>query len=153
MRFNIFSGSTDGNGLAAALTNPTELSKRKGNTKQDYPVEFQGQVWPDAEAAYLTLAATLPHTVKALSPRENCTQAVESARDNLMIGIIVAKFQQHPRLGHAIKARGGVVFLERCEHTTNAQSRRFQAWEGYGRESRFIRNLIAAYELWSLNVS
>ena len=133
MRFNIFSGSPDGNGLAAALTNPTELSKRKGNVKQDYPVDFQGRIWPDAEAAYLALAASLP----------------DAARDKLMVGIILAKLQQHPRLGQAIKARGGTAFLERCEHTTNAQSLRFRAWEGYGRESRVIRNLIAAFELWS----
>jgi len=151
MRFNIYSGSTDGNGLAAALTNPTELSKRKGNVKQDYPVFFQGVTWPDAESAYLTLAASLPHVIKAASPREDCTHLIEDARDKLMIDIIVAKLRQHPRLGQTVRAKGGVAFLERCEHTTNAKSSRFQAWEGYGRESRFIRNLIAAYERWAVD--
>lgn len=132
MRFNIFSGSTDGNGLAAALTNPTTLSRRKGCVAQHYFVEYAGRTWVDAEEAYLSLARTL-------SKKE---------QDALMVDIIVAKLEQHPRLGEAVRQRGGVAFLEKCEHQTQAKSARFKAWEGYGRESRFIRNLIAAYERW-----
>lgn len=133
MPFNIFSGSRDGNGLAAALTNPTCLSKRKGTIQQQYPVFFRGRVWPDAETAYLTLSA------KGM-PVEN---------DRLMIDIIEAKLYQHPRLGYTLTKLGGVDFLRKCTHYTYAKSDRFQQWEGYGEESRFIRNLIAAYQAWA----
>lgn len=136
MRFNIFSGSTDGNGLAAALTNPTTASKRKGNIRQQYPVEFSGRVWDDAEVAYTTLCRRLDYHTDVV------------AADDLMVDIIAAKLRQHPRLGEAVRQRGGVAFLEQCEHQTGARSASFRAWEGYGRESRFIRNLIAAYERW-----
>ena len=129
---NIYSGSTDGNGLAAALTNPTTLSRRKGTVTQDYPVVFDGRRWDDAEAAYLTLA--------------QCEYFDDVDCDDLMIRIIAAKLRQHPRLRDAITSRGGVAFLERCSHITYARSARFAAWEGYGRESRFIRNLIRGYE-------
>ncbi len=139
MRFNIFSGSTDGNGLAAALTNPTTLSRRKGTIQQDYSVEYAGRRWLDAEEAYLTLA----ETTSAWS---------RGSLDDLMVDIIVAKLTQHPRLGDAVRERGGVDFLAKCEHFTGATSRRFQAWEGFGRESRFIRNLIAAYERWEASL-
>lgn len=135
MRFNIFSGSTDGNGLAAALTNPTSLSRRKGTTQRDYPVYFDGVEWPDAETAFLN--------------RQQHWQVYgPSGVDSLMVDIIVAKLEQHPQLAYAVKRRGGVAFLAQCEHFTGATSDRFRAWEGHGRESRFIRNLIAAYERW-----
>lgn len=134
-RFNIFSGSRDGNGLAAALTNPTVLSRRKGTIQHDYPVSYAGRDWPDAETAYLTLA------------RETSSE-LRGSLDDLMIGIIVAKLNQHPRLAQRVTQLGGVAFLSQCEHFTGAKTERFRLWEGYGRESRFIRNLIAAYELW-----
>ena len=127
---NIFSGSTDGNGLGAALTNPTQLARRKGRIKQDYPVHFNGVDWPDAEHAYLTLA----------------TGDTEHD-DKLMVEIIAAKFAQHPALRAAVEDLGGVCFLETCKHITNARSARFRAWEGFGRQSRFIRNLIEGYRL------
>ena len=127
---NIFSGSTDGSGLGAALTNPTQLARRKGRIKRDYPVHFRGVDWPDAEHAYLTLAT-----------------GDADHDDKLMIEVIAAKFTQHAELRDAVKERGGVAFLETCKHITNAQSARFRAWEGFGRQSRFIRNLIDGYRL------
>lgn len=132
MRFNIFSGSTDGDGLAAALTNPTTLSRRKGTVAQDYPVLYGNRLWSDAEAAFLALSRG-----KAVA-----------AADDLMVDVIAAKLRQHPQLGEAVRRRGGVEFLSKCEHFTGAKSARFRSWEGFGRESRFIRNLIAAYERW-----
>lgn len=85
MRFNIFSGSTDGNGLAAALTNPTSLSRRKGCVGQDYPVEYADRRWPDAEAAYLALQS-----------------GDELYDDPLMVDVIAAKLRQHPKLAGAV---------------------------------------------------
>jgi len=40
---NIWSGSSEMNGLGAALTNPTELSFKKGKIKHHYPVVFNNQ--------------------------------------------------------------------------------------------------------------
>jgi hypothetical protein len=64
-----------------------------------------------------------------------------------MVGIIAAKFAQHPTLRAAVGDLGGVCFLETCKHITNARSAQFRAWEGFGRQSRFIRNLIEGYRL------
>jgi hypothetical protein len=130
---NIFSGSRDGNGLAAALTNPTGISLRKGTIRQTYPVVIYGKEFIDAETAFF-----------ALCKQSRATTDTEV--DQVMLDIIVAKFQQHPRLLAKVSELGGVQFLEGCRHFTNAKTERFTKWEGYGRESRFIRNLIAAYE-------
>jgi hypothetical protein len=52
---NIYSGSREGNGLAAALTNPTALARKKGTVQSDYPVTVMGRRFIDAEVAYQTL--------------------------------------------------------------------------------------------------
>lgn len=124
---NIYSGTP---GLGGALTNPTELARRKGSIVDRYPVRYQRRDYPDVETAYLAL--------KGRSP---------AANDTLMARLIAAKFDQHPALFAAVAERGGVAFLESCEHRTGARTERFQSWEGRGRGSRFIRNLIAGYEL------
>ena len=129
-KHNIWSGNKDWP-LGAALTNCTCLAHKKGNIKNQYPVVFQGVTWEDAEQAYISLS-------------RRCRDDVD--RDRLMVDIIAAKLKQHPQLKTLVDRYGGVAFLERCEHTTYAQSERFRKWEGVGRESRFLRNLIAAYE-------
>ncbi|TXH50325.1 MAG: hypothetical protein E6Q97_20650 [Desulfurellales bacterium] len=128
-KYNIWSGNKDWP-LGAALTNCTCLAHKKGNIKNQYPVSFQGVIWEDAEQAYISLS-------------RRCRDY--GARDKLMVNIIAAKLKQHPQLKTLVDRYGGIAFLERCEHTTYAQSERFRKWEGVGRESRFIRNLIAAY--------
>jgi hypothetical protein len=125
---NIFSGSDDM--LGAALTNPTQLSVQKGKLEQGYPVVFNGKRYPDAETAYQILKSRNPD------------------RDALMVDILVSKFKQHGCLATAVRINGGISWLESCEHTTFARSESAQAWEGKGRASRFIRNLIQAYELY-----
>ena len=129
--YNIFSGSTDGNGLAAALTNPTELARRKGTIAQGYPVEFQGRAWVDIETAWFALKDTAPD---------------EPTQDRLMAQLIAAKFTQYPRLASTVSRLGGASWLRRCSHFTEAKSRSMQSWEGRGEQSRFIRNLVAGYE-------
>ena len=131
---NIFSGSRDGDGLAASLTNPTEISRRKGTITRAFPVQFREHQWADAEEAFLTLRKGL---------------TVETA-DQLMADIITAKFQQHPQLAQAVAGKGGVPFLEGCRHVTGARSVSFRLWEGFGRRSRFIRNLIAGFEQYTI---
>lgn len=124
---NIWSGSNVR--LGAALTNPTGLSFRKGKIKFHYPVEFRGQLFPDAEAAY--------KHYKTGSLKEDMA---------IMTGIIVAKLQQHPRLFEAIATNGGVAWLERCSHKVVGNLR----WEGMGRNSNFILCLIRAYAIVDL---
>lgn len=123
---NIFSGE---HGLGGALTNPTEMAKRKGCIDVRYPVTYHSRAYLDVELAYHVLA----------------TGNVDSD-DELMANLIAQKFLQHQALLETVTGCGGVAFLEQCSHFTNARSASFQSWEGRGRESRFIRNLIAGYE-------
>lgn len=125
---NIFSGAPDP--LGAALTNPTELARKKGTVAERYGVQFLGKAWPDVEGAYLALK----------TPNEH-------ANNQLMVELIAAKLQQHPSLIEDIQRRGGLPFLLACSHWTGARSEHFKAWEGDGLKSRFIRNLVAAYKL------
>lgn len=126
---NIFSGSKDG--LSAALTFPTELSFKKGNIKNHYPVaDKNGNEFPDAETAY--------HYWK-----KNIAQ---DRWEELYIRIAVAKFRQYPQLIEHITKRGGVEWLETCSHFTGAKTERFKRWEGIGYDSKFIRLLIEAYK-------
>ncbi len=122
---NISSRSTDP--FLAALTNPTEWARRKGRLVRSYPVmDKTGKRWADSEAAYRAFKT-------GDTPRD----------ERVMTRVIAAKLQQHPNLLEGIKERGGVAFLERCTHLVGVRNSR---WEGCGRESRFIRCLIAAYE-------
>jgi hypothetical protein len=127
---NIYSGSRELNGLAAALTNPTELSYKKGNIKKRFPVEFRGHEYRDAEAAFWSHA-------KGLSFQE---------QQKLCTEVIVAKLEQYPELVRAIDRCGGTGWLEKCRHFTGARSVVFKKWEGHGSESAFIRSLINAYQ-------
>lgn len=121
---NIYSGSSDG--LAAALTNPTELSFRKRKIVNHYPVtDKTGRVWADAEAAYKAYKTGNLNRDKAIMTR-----------------IIVCKLQQHPRLTRTITKRGGVAWLETCSHIVGVRNSR---WEGKGKASNFIACLIDAY--------
>lgn len=125
---NIFSGAE---GLGGALTNPTELARRKGCVKQAYPVLFAGRLWTDVETAYHVLAQDT---------------AVVEERDALMIELIASKFRQHDELRRQVTENGGAPWLRACSHFTNARTARAQSWEGAGLESRFIRNLVLGFE-------
>ncbi|NBD31695.1 MAG: DUF4326 domain-containing protein [Cyanobacteria bacterium] len=116
-------------GLGGALTNPTEISKRKGNIKKDYPIEYQGQTYLSAENAYQKLKNTIP----------------DEQKQTLMTNLIQHKLEQHPALTDAITQCGGTKWLEKCSH--HVPSAKSKAWEGEGRNSTFIQVLIGAYEL------
>lgn len=122
---NIWSGSNVP--LGAALTNPTELSFRKRKIKFHYPVEYKGQVFPDAEAAY--------KHYKTGDLQQDMA---------IMTKVIVAKLQQYPKLFNAIAANGGIKWLEQCSHKVGVKGSR---WEGVGRSSNFIICLIRAYAI------
>jgi len=123
---NIWSGAS---GLAGALTNMSERAREKGCIKNPYPVKVNGVTYPDSEAAYQTMKV----------------QGEEDYNDCLMIDLIALKFVQHPILFERTTRNGGVAWLEKCSHFTQAKSERAQSWEGQGRGSRFIRNLIHGY--------
>jgi hypothetical protein len=122
--------SSDSKGLLAALTNPTELAKKKGNLQESYPVEVRGQKFADAEAAF-----------QSLKPKGKMAKAeYDAATDALMREILAAKFQQHPRLRQEVEKRGGKAWLETATHRAQDKN-----WGGTGRQSRFVAALADAY--------
>ena len=121
--------SSNAKGLAAALTNPTELAKSKGNLEQSYPVQFEGQTYPDAEAAYQVLKGT---ATKDEGP--NSTY-------NLMVNIIKAKLDQYPRLTAGITKQGGSPWVLSSTHQPTKQN---TVWETKGK-NWFIKALNEAY--------
>ncbi|MDN8078664.1 DUF4326 domain-containing protein [Burkholderia multivorans] len=123
---NIWSGAP---GLGGALTNMSERAREKGCIKHQYPVKVNGVVYPDSEAAYQALKV----------PGE------EEYNDGLMIDLIALKFAQNTKLFDLVTKNGGVAWLEKCSHFTQAKTERAQSWEGQGNGSRFIRNLIHGY--------
>jgi hypothetical protein len=123
---NIWSGAP---GLGGALTNMSERAREKGFIKNSYPVKVNGATYPDSEAAYQALKV----------------QGEEDYNDCLMIDLIALKFLQNPVLFERTTRNGGVAWLEKCSHFTQAKTERAQSWEGQGSGSRFIRNLIHGY--------
>lgn len=124
---NIWSGAK---GLGGALTNMSERAREKGNIKHSYPVVVNGVKFEDSEAAY-----------QALKRKDDA-----QFNDGLMIDLIALKFKQNPKLQELVTQNGGVSWLGRCSHFTNATSPGFQSWEGQGASSRFIRNLMHGYQ-------
>ena len=121
--------SSSAKGLAAALTNPTELAKSKGNLTASYPVEFRSKTYKDAEAAYQALKST---ATKDDGP--NSTY-------NLMVNIIKAKLEQHPRLVNEITKQGGSAWILSSTHQPTKQN---SVWETGGK-NWFIKSLNDAY--------
>ena len=121
--------SSNAKGLAAALTNPTELAKSKGNLTQSYPVEFRGKTYKDSEAAYQDLKST---ATKDEGP--NSTY-------NLMVDIIKAKLEQHPTLVNEITNQGGSAWILSSTHQPTKQN---SVWETGGK-NWFIKSLNDAY--------
>lgn len=121
--------SSNVKGLAAALTNPTELAKSKGNLTQSYPVEFRGKTYKDAEAAYQALKNT--------ATKDNGPNSTY----NLMVAIIKAKLEQHTRLVEEIDKLGGSKWIMSATHQpTNKNT----VWETGGK-NWFIKALNDAY--------
>ena len=125
---NIYSGEE---GLGAALTNPTELAKRKGMLTQSYPITVDGRKFLDVETAYFAL-------------RTQCQ--TEAEIDDLMTSLIAIKLQTHPALRDKITEHGGSAWLEQCSHFTSSKRIGISVWEGEGSASKFIKLLIKGYE-------
>jgi hypothetical protein len=65
----------------------------------------------------------------------------QTYNEELMSKLIQKKFKTYPNLISQIDERGGLEFLELCEHTVNGNG----SWEGKGLKSNFIKVLIDAY--------
>jgi hypothetical protein len=134
--------SSNAKGLAAALTNPTELAKSKGNLKESYPVYFQwlnkeGEAedneFKDVEQAYQKL-------------KDNSEAKTKPAKENsnnykLMVELIKAKLEQHPRLVSEITKQGGSAWILSSTHQPTKQN---SVWETGG-QNWFIESLNDAY--------
>ncbi|MDY7012224.1 MAG: hypothetical protein SVX43_01270, partial [Cyanobacteriota bacterium] len=128
---NIYSGSDSP--LGAALTNPTETSRYKGKTQHSYPVSFRGNPKRPANTNFKAekYFNDKPEGVPYVSAEDayqvwKDTVPVGPERDRLMVEILAAKLQQHPKLVQGIQANGGTAWLEQCEHTVFGRG----FWEG-----------------------
>jgi hypothetical protein len=134
--------SSNAKGLAAALTNPTELAKSKGNLKESYPVYYQwlnkeGEAedneFKDVEQAYQKLKDN--SEAKTKPTKEN------SNNYKLMVELIKAKLEQHPRLVSEITNQGGSAWILSSTHQPTKQN---SVWETGG-QNWFIESLNDAY--------
>jgi hypothetical protein len=122
---NISSNCKDS--LGAVLTNPTELAFRKGNLKNHYPItDKTGKVWKDVEEAF--------QFFKSGNLEKN---------KSIMIRIMATKLRQYPAIVNAVEERGGLNWLQSCNHLVVGNKR----WEGTGLESNFIWCLCEAYKI------
>ncbi len=125
--------SSNSKGIGAALTNPTEISKLKGNIAQSYPVTYEGTVYKDAEAAYQKL--------KDKNETKTKPSIDDSKNYELMVDIIATKLSQYPRLVDEITRLGGSDWILKSTHQpTNKNT----VWETGG-QNWFIKALNDAY--------
>ncbi len=120
---NIASNSTDP--FLAALTNPTELAKRKGKVGKSYPLTINGVQYPDLEAAYKTYQ------------RERGPNAFNK---ELMFALMCKKWETYPSLLAETEKRGGGPYLASLAHLVTGGP-----WEGIGVDSPFIAQLVRSY--------
>jgi len=125
--------SANSTGLAAALTNPTELAKKRGNLTESYPINYNGKTYVDVEAAYQEL--------KNKSEAQTKPAKEDSGNYKLMVKLLEAKLTQHPRLVRAIINEGGTEFLFNATHQPTYSN---TVWETGG-QNWFISALIDAY--------
>jgi len=125
--------SSNAKGLAAALTNPTELAKSKGNLAESYPITFNGKNYKDVEAAYQALKDKSEARTKPTKENSN--------NYRLMVDLISAKLEQHPRLISSITEKGGVDWISSSTHQPTKQN---TVWETGGQDW-FIESLADAY--------
>jgi hypothetical protein len=134
--------SSNSKGLAAALTNPTELAKSKGNITQSYPIyytwlneqgEAQDNNFKDVEEAYQRL--------KDSSESKTKPSLEKSKNYKLMVDLLKSKLEQYPRLVSEITKQGGSAWVLASTHQPTKQN---TVWETGG-ENWFIKALNEAY--------
>ena len=103
------------------------LSPLRHSGKQ-YPVEWQGFIYPDAWSAYI--------------------QSRRRERDmEMMIKVLTARFDQYPKVLEAVGDRGGVDWLAHAEFYSFGSHPELPRWYGKGMESGFIRAIVSAYDI------
>lgn len=134
--------SSNTKGLGAALTNMTELAKRKGNIAQSYRVYYQWlnkegeaeeQNFEDVEEAFQEL--------KDKSEANTKPSIDKSKNYKLMVNLITAKLEQHPRLVSEITKQGGSAWILSSTHQPTTKN---TVWETGG-QNWFIKSLNDAY--------
>jgi hypothetical protein len=124
---NIWSGSRS----LAWLTAPTELALQKGNMKNSYPIRYEDNLYDDAETLYQSLK------------RRSFEQLTLEQLFELMITVLVLRFQTYPKQLELLLDLGGIEFLVNCSHHVYGKQ---PAWEGNGRDSGYVRCLIQSVE-------
>ncbi|WP_246163644.1 hypothetical protein [Brasilonema sennae] len=133
-------------GLGAALANATALAKEQGKLQNNYQVSINNN--PEAAAGRYGVETHLqkPKGVAYASAEHafHHQKQLHPLADEyeLMVEVLQAKLEQHPRLIDAIAKRGGTEWLENCTTITSTQDKQ---WEGKGKESAFIRAIAQAY--------
>lgn len=134
--------NSNSKGLAAALTNPTELAKSKGNLAQSYPIYFQ---WlnNEGEAQDANFKDVEEAFQKLKNSSEAKTKPSKESSDNykLMVDLITEKLKQYPRLVSQVTKQGGSAWILSSTHQPTKQN---TVWETGG-QNWFIQALNDAY--------
>ncbi|MHC0067287.1 hypothetical protein ACWATR_30990 [Nostoc sp. UIC 10890] len=172
---NISPDSKDGLGVALSLA--TALAKEQGKLQNNYQVSVNNN--PEAPAGQYGVENHVqkPEGVAYASAEHafNHQKQLHPSADEykLMVEVLQAKLEQHPRLTEAIAKRGGSEWLENCTAIattggtptdsslksgnpptrlsstthclTNITNAQDKQWEGKGKESAFIQALSEAY--------
>ncbi|MEH2206292.1 MAG: hypothetical protein V7K53_19795 [Nostoc sp.] len=172
---NISPDSKDGLGVALSLA--TALAKEQGKLQNDYQVSVNNN--PEAPAGQYGVETHVqkPEGVAYASAEHafNHQKQLHPSADEykLMVEVLQAKLEQHPRLTEAIAKRGGSEWLENCTAIattggtptdsslksgnpptrlsstthclTNITNAQDKQWEDKGKESAFIQALSEAY--------
>ncbi|MBE8966363.1 hypothetical protein IQ277_08915 [Nostocales cyanobacterium LEGE 12452] len=172
---NISPDSKDGLGVALSLA--TALAKEQGKLQNDYQVSVNNN--PEAPTGRYGVENHVqkPEGVAYASAEHafNHQKQLHPSADEykLMVEVLQAKLEQHPRLTEAIAKRGGTEWLENCTAVattggtptdsslksgnpptrlsstthclTNITNAQDKQWEGKGKESAFIQALSEAY--------
>jgi hypothetical protein len=125
--------SSNSKGLAGALTNPTEIAKRKGNIDKSYPITYGGTLYKDVEEAYQRLK---DKTEARKKPKKE-----DSRNYRLMVDLITAKLNQFPELVDQIKEKGGSEWILNAVHQPTNKG---TVWETEG-QNWFIEALNDAF--------
>jgi hypothetical protein len=172
---NISPDSKDGLGVALSLA--TALAKEQGKLQNDYQVSVNNN--PEAPAGQYgvenhsqkTEGVAYASAEHAFNHQKQLHPSADEYK--LMVEVLQAKLEQHPRLTEAIAKRGGTEWLENCtavattggtptdsslksgnpptrlssatHRPTNITNAQDKQWEGKGKESAFIQALGEAY--------
>ncbi|OKH47669.1 hypothetical protein NIES2101_23410, partial [Calothrix sp. HK-06] len=132
-------------GIGTVLDNATDLAKKLGNLTSNYEISING----NPEASFGKYGRETHDFKPEGAPYKSAEHAYEHQKQTnpasdpykLMVEVLQAKLEQHPRITATITKLGGIEYLEKAK-VTNQDDKQ---WEGFGKESKFIRALSEAY--------